>query len=253
VADSTAGEERRAMTTFRGFRQEVLGFLRGLKKNNRRDWFEARRETYVRELAEPMKALVEELDVRFADLAPEFVGDPKRSIFRIYRDVRFSRDKSPYKAHAALWIYHRAPGRGVGKEIDGGAGFYLHVEPGGSLVAGGLWMPPRSSLDLVRARFDRDLAGWERAVSGIAFTRRFGKLLDDENGVLLKRLPRGYAEGHPAAKWLRYNSFTVHRHYDDAAILAPNLVDRTMKDFAAMVPMCRWLNRALGYLPAQRR
>ena len=241
------------MTTFRGFHREALGFLRGLKRNNRRDWFEARRETWVRVLAEPMKALVEELDVRFADLAPEFEGVPKRSIFRIYRDVRFSKDKSPYKAHAALWIYHRAPGRGVGKEIDGGAGFYLHVEPGGALVAGGLWMPPRPSLELVRAQFDRDLAGWERAVTGIAFTRRFGKLLDDEEGILLKRLPRGYAEGHPAERWLRYKSFTVHRHYGDAAILSPSLVDHAMKDFAAMVPMCRWLNRALGYLPAQRR
>ena len=241
------------MSTFRGFRPEALGFLRGLKKNNRRDWFEARRSTYLRELVEPMKALVEELDVRFADLAPEFVGDPKHSIFRIYRDVRFSRDKSPYKAHAALWIYHRAPGRGVGKEIDGGAGFYLHVEPGASVVAGGLWMPPRPSLALVRARFDQDLAAWERAVSGLAFTRRFGKLLDDEDGILLKRLPRGYPEGHTAEKWLRYKSFTVHRHYDDAAILSPKLVDRTMKDFAAMVPMCRWLNRALGHLPALGR
>src|ERR1019366_2371259 len=105
VAGSTAGKERRAMSTFRGFRPEALRFLRGLKKNNRRDWLEGRRWAYLRELVEPMKALVEELDVRFADLAPEFVGDPKHSIFRIYRDVRFSRDKSPYKAHAALWIY----------------------------------------------------------------------------------------------------------------------------------------------------
>jgi len=125
-------------TSFRGFRPDALVFLRGLKKNNRRDWFEARRDTYVHELVEPMKALIDELDVRFAALAPEFVGDPRRSRFRIYRDVRFSKDKSPYKAHAALWIYHRAPGRGVGKEIDGGAGFYFHVEPGASLVAAAL-------------------------------------------------------------------------------------------------------------------
>jgi len=241
------------VTAFRGFRAEALTFLRGLKRNNRREWFEARRPTYVRELLQPMQALVEELDVRFAGLAPEFVGDPKRSLFRIYRDVRFSRDKSPYKTHAALWIFHRAPGRGVGKEIDGGAGFYLHVEPGGSLVAGGLWMPPRPSLAKVRARFERDLAGWERAMHSSAFTRRFGKLTDDEPGILLKRLPRGYAEGHPAERWLRYNSFTAHRSYSDAEILSPKLPERAMRDFALMVPMCRWLNRALGYLPATRR
>ena len=238
---------------FTGIRPAALTFLRGLKRNNRRDWFEARRATYTRELVDPLKSLVEELDVRFAALAPEFVGDPKRSLFRIYRDVRFSKDKSPYKSHAALWIYHRAPGRGVGREIDGGAGFYLHVEPRGSLVAGGLWMPPRPSLQRVRAYFDTDLAGWVRAVSSPAFKRRLGKLTDDEDGVLLKRLPRGYTEDNPAARWLRYNSFTVHRSYTDLEICSPNLVDRAMRDFAQMLPMCRWLNRALGYLPESKR
>jgi uncharacterized protein (TIGR02453 family) len=240
-------------TSFRGFKPPALSFLRALKKNNRREWFETQRDMYVREVLEPMKALIEELDVRFASLAPEFVGDPRRSLFRIYRDVRFSKDKSPYKSHAALWIYHRAPGRGVGKEIDGGAGFYLHVEPRGSLVAGGLWMPPRPSLAKVRARLETDLRGWERAVGSPAFRRRLGKLTDDEPGILLKRLPRGYADGHPAERWLRYNSFTVHRSYSDAEILSPKLADRAMKDFALMLPMCRWLNRALGYLPAPAR
>ena len=241
------------VTPFTGFRPATLTFLRGLRRNNRRDWFEARRETYQRELVDPMRALVEELDVRFARLAPEYIGDPRRSLFRIYRDVRFSKDKSPYKAHAALWIYHRAPGRGVGKEIDGGAGFYLHVEPGGSLVAGGLWMPPRPSLAKVRKRLEEDLEGWERIVQARGFKRRFGTLNEDDDGVLLKRLPRGYAEGHPADRWLRYNSFTVHRYYSDTDILAPDLADGAMKDFAAMVPMCRWLNQALGYLPATKR
>lgn len=238
---------------FGGFRPGAFTFLRGLRKNNRRDWFELHRETYEREVLTPMKALVEELDVRFAALAPEFVGDPKRSLFRIYRDVRFSKDKSPYKAHAALWIYHRAPGRGVGGEVEGGAGFYLHVEPGASLVAGGLWMPPSPSLAKIRERFDEDLAGWEAAVGSPAFRRRFVRLDDEDDGVLLKRLPRGYAEGHPAEKWLRFKSFTAGRAYSDEEILSPKLVDRAMSDFAVMVPMVRWLNLALGYLPAKSR
>jgi uncharacterized protein (DUF2461 family) len=105
----------------------------------------------------------------------------------------------------------------------------------------------------VRDRLNDDLAGWERALSGPVFRRRFGKLTDNEEGILLKRLPRGYAEGHPAERWLRYKSFTVHRAYTDAEILSPKLVDEAMKDFKAMVPMCRWLNGALGYLPATRR
>ncbi|MEI6814863.1 MAG: DUF2461 domain-containing protein [bacterium] len=238
---------------FTGYRPAAFTFLRALKRNNRRDWFEAHRDAYVHELLEPTRALIEELDVRFGELAPEFVGDPKRSIFRIYRDVRFSQDKSPYKAHASLWIFHRAPGRGVGKEIDGGAGFYLHLEPGASMVAGGLWMPPAPSLAKVRAHFDTDLTGWKKAVTGAPFTRRFTKLTDDEPGIMLKRLPRGFAESHPAEPWLRYKSFTVGTGYSDTDMQSAKLVDAAMKDFALMLPMARWLNRALGYLPATSR
>ncbi|MBI3569105.1 MAG: DUF2461 domain-containing protein [Gemmatimonadetes bacterium] len=235
------------------FTPAAFTFLRALKRNNRREWFEAHRPEYERDLLAPLRALAEEFDVRFATLAPEFVGDPKRSLFRIYRDVRFSKDKTPYKTHAAMWIYHRAPGRGVGKEIDGGAGFYFHVEPGASLVAGGLWMPPRPSLAKVRAHLDEDLAGWQAAVGSPAMRKRFGGLTDDEPGVKLKRLPRGYDEGHPAGDWLRNNSFTVSRPYTDAEVLSPKVVDAAMKDFAAMLPMVRWLNRALGYLPSKSR
>jgi len=235
------------------FSPDTFTFLKALKRNNRRDWFEAHRPDYERTLLAPMRAIAEEFDVRFARLAPEYVGDPKRSLFRIYRDVRFSKDKSPYKTHAAMWIYHRAPGRGVGKEIDGGAGFYFHVEPGASLVAGGLWMPPRHSLNKVREHFDADLAGWKRAVASPAIKKKFGGLTDDEPGILLKRLPRGYDEGHAAERWLRYNSFTLSRSYTDADVLSPKVVDTAMKDFAAMLPMVRWLNRALGYLPSASR
>ena len=252
-SDDQKNQSDNIMPAFRGFRPASLSYLRALKKNNRREWFEEHREEFVREVSEPMKALIEELDIRFASLAPEFVGDPKRSMFRIYRDVRFSKDKSPYKTHAALWIYHRAPGRGVGKEIDGGAGFYVHLEPNASLIAAGLWMPPRPSLAKVREHFSEDLAGWKRAVTAPAVLKRTGGLVDDEPGILLKRLPRGFEEGHPAEKWLRYNSFTMHRTYTDAEMLSPKLVDKAMKDFALLVPMARWLNRALGYLPAKSR
>ncbi len=238
---------------FRGLRPAALTFLRALRKNNRRDWFETNRATYERELKDPLKAMVEELDVRFATLAPEFVGDPRTSLFRIHRDIRFSKDKSPYKSHAALWIFHRAPGRGVGQTVDGGAGFYFHVEPGASLVAGGLWMPPRPKLQLVRDAIADDPDGWEALVLAKPFLRRFGGLTEDDPGVLLKRLPRGYAPGHPAELWLRFNSFTVSRALSDTEVLSPKVVDIAMRDFAAMVPFVRWLNRAMGFLPSAHR
>jgi len=235
------------------FRPDALAFLRGLRKHNKKEWFEAHRPSYEREILAPLRAVAEELDVRFARLAPEFEANPKRSLFRIYRDVRFSKDKTPYKMHASLWVYHRMPGRGVGKEIDGGAGFYFHIEPGASLVAGGIWMPPRHSLAKIRQQMVDDLPGFMRVIGGTAFRKRFGGLTDDEPGIKLKRMPRGFAEDHPAAEWLRFNSFTVSTTYTDREMLAPSLIDRAMKDYALIVPLCRWLNGALGYPRATSR
>ena len=238
---------------FNGFRPAALTFLRALKKNNRRDWFEANRDVFEQEVKAPLRALVEELDVRFAALAPEFVGDPKSSLFRIYRDIRFSKDKSPYKTHAACWIFHRAPGRGVGQTVDGGAGFYFHLEPGSSLVAAGLWMPPRPKLQRVRDAIADDPKSWEAVVLDKRFVRRFGGLTEDDPGAMLKRLPRGYVPGHPAERWLRFNSFTVSRALSDAEALSPKLADSAMKDFTLMLPLARWLNRALGFPPSTHR
>ena len=228
-------------------------FLRGLKKNNKREWFEEHRDAYTRDLLEPLRAVASELDVRFANLAPEFEANPKRSLFRIHRDVRFSADKSPYKTHGALWVYHRAPGRGVGKEIDGGAGFYLHIEPGASMIAGGIWMPPRHSLAKIRDHLVDDHRVFRRIVGAAPFEKRFGGLNAGEPGVKLKRMPRGYSEDHPASDLLRFNSFTVSAMYADREILAPALIDRAMKDFALILPLARWLNGALGHKPATRR
>ena len=138
------------MSAFSRFTPGALTFLRGLKRHNERPWFESNRPVYEREILGPLRLLSEELDVRFARLAPEFVSPPKRALFRIHRDVRFSKDKSPYKTHAALWVFHRDAGRGVGRDAHGGAGFYFHLEPGASMVAGGFWMPSRPLLSTLR-------------------------------------------------------------------------------------------------------
>ncbi len=244
------------MSAFSGFTPEALRFLRGLRRNNDRAWFEANRPVYERAVLGPLRLLAEELDVRFARLAPEFVAPPKRALFRIHRDVRFSKDKSPYKTHAALWAFHRDAGRGVGRDAHGGAGFYFHLEPGVSLVAGGFWMPPRPLLGAIRERIatsKQEQRAFERLVGGKDFTRRFGGLTDDDPGAVLTRVPRGYAEDHPAAHWLKFNSFTASRALTDKEALSPRLVDAIMKDYAALLPLVRWLNATLGYPPAKRR
>lgn len=244
------------MSAFTRFDAESLTFLRGLKKHNAKPWFEAHRATYERAVKGPLQRLAEELDVRFAALAPEFVAPPKRALFRIHRDVRFSKDKSPYKTHAALWVFHRDAGRGVGRsvgEAHGGAGFYFHLEPGASLVAGGYWMPPRPALNIIRERLAEEHRAFAKIVKAPSFVRRFGVLTDDEPGVRLTRVPRGFAPDHPAAEWLRFNSFTASRPLSDAEALSPKLVDQILKDYAALLPLVRWLNGALGHGSAARR
>ena len=236
---------------FEGFRPAALRFLRKLERNNRRDWFERNRPLYEREIRDPMRALVEEMDVRLARLAPELVGDPKRSIFRIHRDIRFSADKSPYKTNAACQFYHRDAGRGAGQDAAGaGAGLYFQLARGECFVAGGMWMPARAALDRIREAIADDPEKLGDMVRAPAFRRRF-RALDRE--AVLKRMPRGYAETHPAAEWLRYRSYTATRMMTEREIESRRLPDILARDFAALIPLVRWLNAAIGYRPAERR
>lgn len=233
------------------FSPATLRFLRGLARNNTRPWFEAHRTDYEGQVRAPMHALIEEMDVRLARLAPEIIGHPTRSMFRIYRDIRFSKDKSPYKTHAACWFYHRDADRRVGSEAEGGgAGFYFHVAPGGSFVGGGIWMPPRSVLNRLRDAIAEDYKGFDRIVRDRGFVRRFGGL-DDE--AVLKRMPRGFPETHPAARWLKYQSFVAGRELRDAQVTSPRLPALIERDFTEMLPLVRWLNGALGLRAATQR
>ena len=239
-----------SMSEWNGLPKAGLTFLRGIRRNNRRDWFEAHRDTYEAALRGPMRALIEAMDVRLARFAPEIVGDPRRSLFRIHRDVRFSRDKSPYKTHAALWFAHRDAGFGVGREAHGGAGFYFHIEPGSCYVAGGFWMPPRPALDRIREAFTEAPRTFARIVDAPALRRTFGPL--SEEGML-KRLPRGTAPGHPAERWLRYQSFTVSTELPISAIFRRDLPALLERRYRTLLPLVRWLNSAIGLQEAERR
>src|SRR5258706_7501588 len=129
------------------FTASSLAFLRGLARNNRKPWFEAHRDDYETQIRVPMRALIEEMDVRFARFAPELTGDPKRSMFRINRDIRFSKDKSPYKTHAACWFRHRAADHRVGGDAEAGsAGLDFHLQPRPSFVGAGVLDAPRTGV-----------------------------------------------------------------------------------------------------------
>ena len=232
------------------FDQHSLRFLRGLARNNRKPWFEAHRDEYERHVKAPMTDLVEEMALRLSRFAPEITGEPRRSMFRIHRDVRFSRDKSPYKTHCACWFYHADGSSKVGREAHGGgAGFYFHLQPDASMLGGGIWMPPRPALQRIRHAIAADLRGFERVVLAPAFRRRFGTL-DDE--ARLKRVPRGWDADNPAAVWLRHQSFTAGRMLTDAEVTSPRLTRLLHAHFDAMTPLVRWLNAALGLKPSGR-
>jgi uncharacterized protein (TIGR02453 family) len=245
------------------FTPAALTFLRQLARNNRREWFEEHRDRYERDVRAPMLALVEEVDARLGDVAPEIVGQARRSMFRIHRDVRFSKDKSPYKTNAAVWFFHRDvprarggdPSTGSGQataggNVHGGAGFYFQIAPDECFTGGGLWMPPRPALAQVRDRLAARPVEWAAIVQAPAFRRRFGAL-DAE--AMLTRVPRGFAPDHPAAEWLRYQSFTAGRAVTADEVTGPRLAERLVKDFAVLLPMVRWLNEALDLPPADRR
>jgi uncharacterized protein (TIGR02453 family) len=233
------------------FSRASLDFLRGLSRNNHKTWFEAHREDYESQVRQPMADLVEEMDLRLGSFAPEITGDPKRSVFRIYRDVRFSRDKSPYKTHAACWFFHAGGSSKVGREAHGGgAGFYFHLEPARSMVGGGCWMPPRPALAKFRSAIAGDPRGFERVAASPAIKKRFGKLSEEE---MLKSMPRGYRDDHPAAHWLRFQSFTVGRSLTDAQVTSSRLTTTIADDFERMLPLIRWLNGTLGLQPLRRR
>ena len=247
----TDGPRTPATGEFPGFRPEALGFFRRLARHNTREWFERNRPVYQREVRDPLRALVEEMDVRLARIAPELVGDPRRSIFRIHRDVRFSADKSPYKTNAACQFYHRDAGRGAGQDAEGaGAGLYFQLADGECFVAGGICMPARPALEKIREALADDPSALDRIVTAPAFRRRFKAITEE---AMLTRLPRGYQNGHPAARWLRYKSFTAYRALTDREIESPRLPATLARDFAALEPLVRWLNGAIGYRPADRR
>ena len=226
------------------FDPAALQFLRGLAAHNDKQWFEAHRSDYEQRVRDPMRELIDDMLMRFRKFAPEIGGDPMRSMFRINRDTRFSKDKSPYKTHAACWFHHRGASRRVGSDGDqGSAGFYFHLEPGGrSMLGAGIWMPPRAQLNRIRDAIAEKPAPFDRVARGIP--KRFGGL---EEYSVLKRMPRGYPEDHPAAKWLRYQSFTSGRTLADADVTNTRLPGLLAREYEALLPLVRWVNGALGY------
>src|SRR5437879_7859954 len=167
---------------FSAFPDQGLQFLHSLKRNNNRDWFHSHKSIYEQYVKQPMTELIAALAQEFQKFAPEMLASPKVSAYRIYRDTRFSKDKSPYKAHVAAVF----PRSGLGKHE--GAGFYLHISPEELLIGGGLYMPLPEDLNAVRNHIFENPKPFLRIVENTGFRRTFGTV----EGEKLIRVPRGF-------------------------------------------------------------
>jgi uncharacterized protein (TIGR02453 family) len=212
------------------FDDETLAFLRELRRNNDREWFAANKQRYERSVREPMLQFVADVGPALRKLSPNLVADPRPvggSMFRIHRDVRFSRDKSPYKTHLGA---HFPLGRGTA-----GPGYYLHVEPGGCFLAGGIWMPDAATLHAIRTRIAERPAEWRTASGDL-----------DPTEDALKRAPRGFDPDHPMAEDIKRKHYTASFPLSDQQIKRDDLVTTFVRGCRDVAPLMRFLAAATG-------
>lgn len=216
--------------------KSTLDFLNKLKKNNNREWFEKNRDKY--------EAAKNDVEVNTAEMLKNIRSFDKRipsdlearkCMFRIYRDVRFSKDKRPYKNNIGA---HVQPG---GKKAHG-CGYYMHIEAGGAFLAGGIWQPEAPELAKIRQEIDYNWEEFRKIVANKTFRKYFGDLTQEDK---LAREPKGYPKDHPAIEYLKLKSFTVSTVLTDKEIMSKNFQKNAKEIFKAMLPLNLFLQRAL--------
>lgn len=213
------------------FDKGVFTFLDGLKNNNDRAWFTANKDRYEQDLKEPFLDFIEDVAPRLRKISKNLVADPRPSggsLFRIHRDVRFSKDKSPYKTHAGA--HFPLGGKGVH-----GPGYYLHLEPSGCFVAGGMWMPETKALQMIRARIAERPSEWKKARGTL-----------DHPEDALKRAPQGFDPDHPMIEDIKRKSFTSSRRLTRKQVLGPDLMDEFIASCTSIAPLMKFLAAAVG-------
>jgi uncharacterized protein (TIGR02453 family) len=214
--------------------QSTFDFLNKLKKNNNKEWFDKNREQYERAKAE-MTALVEHV----LKNAPKFDRalvhlEAKKCLFRINRDIRFVKDKTPYKINLSADV---SPG-GKGSPS---AGYYIHIQPGNCFLAGGVWMPEAPVLSAIRQEIDYNAKEFSKILSNKDFKKYFGALSDEDK---LKTVPKGYAKDHPQIELLKNKSFLVVHDIKDKDVLSKSFPTHLLNVFKAMYPLHAFLRRA---------
>jgi uncharacterized protein (TIGR02453 family) len=213
----------------------MVRFFRSLKRNNRREWFQPRKHIFDQHVKAPMLDLVGGINTELAKFAPEYVTEPKNAIFRIYRDTRFSADKTPYKDHIAASFSRR------GGERLGTGGFYFSVSHDAIEVAAGVWHPDRDVMLLVR----NHIAETHQELSRILSNKKSSKLAGELKGGALSRSPKGFDPSHPAAGFIKMKDWVMEVTLDAGLATTPQLQGAIVERFRAMAPMLAYLNRPL--------
>ena len=220
------------------FKPAFFDFLRELKANNERSWFEANKARYHADVRDPMLDFIAAFAEPLADISPHFVADPRAnggSLFRIYRDTRFSPDKTPYKTNAGAHFRHVA-----GKDAHA-PGFYLHLEPDSCFAACGIWHPGGDALAEIRNAIAEDPAGWTHITQAKAFRDTFTL-----RGQSLKRPPRGYDAAHPLIDDLKRKDFVAGTVFHETDVIRADFLQRFAQIARGAAAFVGFLSRAVG-------
>ena len=223
------------ISQFAGFPPETLQFFRGLARNNNREWFLPRKPLFEEKVKGPMRQLVDALNLALHDFAPEYETDPDKAIFRIYRDVRFSKDKKPYKGQIAATFRRRGTAHHQG-------GYYVAISHKEVAVGGGVYLPEPAPLLAIRQR----IADRHEEFRGILATPSVRKLLGGLEGEQLSRVPRGFPADHPAADLLRYKYYILYKELPPGLATSPKLYKAIVERFRVMTPFLQFLTAAFA-------
>jgi len=224
--------------TFDGFPKEMFSFLADLAKNNNRDWFSNNKDRYEQFVVTPVNRFIESVGEFLPAISNAYLADTRRkggSMFRIYRDTRFSRDKRPYKENVGCQFRHIA-----GKDAHA-PGFYVHLAPEEVFYGGGIWKPDNNALEKIRKHIEQNPVPWSSVIKDASFSNCFGEL----RGECLKRPPKGYDPDNPYIDDLKRKSYMALRHVKPQSALTPAFIIDVEKTFKTALPLMRFITSAL--------
>ncbi|HEY3442855.1 MAG TPA: DUF2461 domain-containing protein [Paludibaculum sp.] len=228
--------------SFQGFPKAGLQFLRDLELNNEREWFDAHKATYTEVVKPAVEALVASVGAGLMKFAPAYATEPKKAIYRIYRDTRFSHNKTPYKTNVGALFYRADLGK------NEASAFYVEISPKHVGIAGGCYMPDAERLRLIRVHIAENYGRFSKLVGAKALVASMGEL----QGERLSRPPKGFPAEHPAVEVLKGKQWYYWREFPPETALTPGVVKEILTRFQVMLPVVEFLNEPMAAARKQR-